>query len=235
MQDATRILLESHGSNHLVASCEVGSPSTFKAGLAVRKNSDNELSLASGSLCGISLGKDLSDTSKTSVARVGNSIPLRLAEYLVKAQLTFISKVAGVPIAIEFLDTATAGSEVATLTGNATDGYLISLAMDSTTSTTTQCKAGLDANADVLALIETQIASGQGSTAVTAFAEDDIDTVSQAVLGAAVRVSSASGLAIPTGGTLTGAVYVSGALYGIEPSTMAIVCRAAYVDMGRGL
>jgi hypothetical protein len=237
MHDATRILLESHGSNHVEASCEVGAPATFKAGLAVRKNSSGELSLSSGSLIGISLGKSLSDTSKTSVARSGNMVPIRLAEYLTVAQLTFISKRPGIPISIEFVAGATAGSEVATVTGNDTDGYLISLSMDnvSTKSTTTQCKTALDANADVLALIETQIASGQGSTEVSAFAEDDIDSIAQPVKGALVRVSSTTGVAIPSGGTLTGAVYVSGALYGVEPSTLAIVCRAAYVDMGRGL
>lgn len=238
MYDATKVLLESHGSSDLVASCYASDPATYKAGLAVRQSATaNQLSLTSGVIVGISLGRDLSNIAKTTVAREGNDIPLKLAEYLVKAQLTFVSKQPNVPIAIEFVAGATAGSEIATLTGDASAGYLISLSMDNVTtkSTTTQCKTALDANADVLALIETQIASGQGATEVSAFAEDDIDTLSQPVVGAKVRVSALTGLAIPSGGTLTKWVYVSGALSAIDPITNAVLCQAARVDMRGGL
>ncbi len=238
MHDATKILLESHGSSDLVASNYDSDPASFPAGVAVRQSSTvGQLSLASGQLVGVSLGRDLSNIGKTSVARAGNDIPIRLAEYLVKAQLTFISKQPGVPIAIEFVAGATAGSEVATLTGDALAGYLISLSMDdvSTKSNTTQCKAALDGNASVLALIETQIASGQTATEVSAFAEDDIDSMSAPVLGTLVRVSSTTGVAIPSGGTLTDAVYCSGALDAVSPTSGLVVCKAAKINMGGGL
>lgn len=233
--DSDVILLGVTGSSDRVVTQENADPASFPAGRAVRRTSAGALSLAvgDGSLIGVSLGVSLSDTKKTSVCRAGNDVPLEVSNYLVKAQLTFISKVTAA-IAIEFTDTESAGSEEAVLTGDADAGYLISLGMDSTTSTTTQCKAALDGNADILALIETQIASGQGSTAVTAFAEDDIDSVT-GVIGAAVRVSDVTGKAIPSGGTLTGATYRSAAKDGISYVDGSVLGKFAYIDMGGGL
>lgn len=238
MHDATKILWGTVGSSDRVISQEAANPANFPAGRVVRGKSDGSISLSSsdGYLKGVSLGVDMSDTSKTAVCKAGNDVPIALAQYLVKNQLTFISKRPSVAIAIEFLAGATAGSEVASVTGNDADGYVISLSMDNVTtkSTATQCKTALDANADVLALIETQIASGQGSTEQSAFAEDDIDTVSQPVKGAAVRVSDSTGLAIPSGGTLTTAIYTSGLLTGVDGLTN-VETPAAKIDMAGGL
>lgn len=238
MQDATKVLWGSIGSSDRVVTREDAAPAGFPAGRVVRGKSDGTISLVSsdGYLKGVSLGKDLSDTSKTAVCRAGNDVLIGLAQYLVKAQLTFVSKRPEVAIAIEFVAGATAGSEVVTVTGNDFDGYLVSVSMDNVTtkSTATQLKTALDASADALALIETQIASGQGSTEQSAFAEDDIDTVSQPVIGAAVRVSDVTGLAIPSGGTLTGAIYNSGLLSGVDAFT-AVETPAAKVDMAGGL
>lgn len=241
MHDATKVQWGSVGSSDRVVTAEAANPASFPAGRIVRAKNDGSISLAAadGYLKGVSLGKDLSDTSKTAVCRSGNDVPVALAEYLTKAQLTFISKRPGIAIAIEFLAGASAGSEVATVTGNDTDGYLISLSMDniSTKSTATQCKTALDASAPTLALIETMIAAGQGSTEQSAFAEDDIDTLAQPVKGALVRVSDVTGLAIPTGasgGTLTKAKYVSGLLKGVDAFS-GVETPAALVDMGGGL
>lgn len=238
-QDATKILLGSVNSSDRVVSREDAVPASFPVGRVVRGKSDGSISLASGdgALYGVSLGKSLSDTSKTAVCRAGNGVPVGLAEYLTKAQLTFVSKRPGIAIAIEFLDTATAGSEEATVTGDDESGYLISLAMDSTTSTTTQCKAALDADEDTAALIETIIASGQGSTAVTAFAEDDIDGY-PTVIGGLVRVSNVTGLAIPVGangGTITKAIYTSASKDGVDPDSLEVTHKFAFVDMRGGL
>jgi hypothetical protein len=74
------VLLGSKGSSDADVSCEAGDPSTFKAGLAVRRASTGLLSLTSGGLIGISLGRSLSDTSKTSVVRAGNLIPIQLTD-----------------------------------------------------------------------------------------------------------------------------------------------------------
>lgn len=236
--DATKILWGTVGSNDAVVTKEDVNPASFPAGRVVRGKSDGTISLASGDgyLKGISLGKDLADAAKTAICRSALTIPIGIAQYLVKADLTFIAKRPGIAVAIEFLAGATAGSEVASVTGNDTDGYVISLSMDnvSTKSTATQCKTALDANADVLALIETQIASGQGSAEQSAFAEDDIDTVSQPVVGVKVRASDVTGLAIPSGGTLTKAVYLSGALTGVD-AFGGSSSSAANVSMPGGL
>lgn len=233
-QDASKVLMGSHGSSDFQASCEPSDPATFTAGLAVRRKSTGELSLSSsdGPCIGVSLGEDLSDSTKTSVCREGNRIPLQLPSFatLVKADLTFSKKVAA-DVSIEFLDTGTAGAEVVTVTGDADDGYLISVSMEDGVSTATQMKAAIDAEADALALIDTEI-SGTGSNAQSAFAEDAIDTALP-VIGAAVRVSNTTGQAVASSGTLTGACYVSGVMEGVKQDGSFI--PVALIDMAGGL
>ena len=100
---------------------------------------------------------------------------------LVKANLTFTSKIAGFEgndISIEFLNTATAGSEVVTVVGKK-----ISVAMQGGTSTATQLKTAIDAKAEAAALISVAIASGQGGTAQAAFAEDNLEGGDDLFLG----------------------------------------------------
>jgi len=57
-----------------------GNPATFLAGLCVHLKSDGTLSLASadGSKLGISMGRSLSDTQRTAIARKGLGIPILL-------------------------------------------------------------------------------------------------------------------------------------------------------------
>ncbi len=57
-----------------------GDPATFKAGLCVHLKSDGALSLvaAEGSKLGISLGRSLSDTKRTAIARKGLAVPVLL-------------------------------------------------------------------------------------------------------------------------------------------------------------
>ena len=100
---------------------------------------------------------------------------------LVKANLTFVSKIAGFEgndISIEFLNTATAGSEVVTVVGKK-----ISVAMQGGTSTATQLKTAIDNSAAAAALISVSIASGQGATAQAAFAEDNLEGGDDLFLG----------------------------------------------------
>jgi hypothetical protein len=80
--DATKVLLGTHGSSDYDASCENADPATFKAGLIVHRKTDGTLSLASadGSKIGVSMGISLSDTSKTSVCRSGNFIPVQITD-----------------------------------------------------------------------------------------------------------------------------------------------------------
>lgn len=231
MQDATKALLGSHGSSDIEASCYDSDPATFKAGLAVRQSSSvGQLSLTSGQHVGISLGKDLANKAKTVVARLGNDILLRVAEYVVKAQLTFISKQPGVAVSITLTSGATAGSEVVSVVGND-----VSIQISNATSTTTQVKAALDGNTAAAALMEAVIASGQGATAVSTFTKANLDQTATVVKGAAVRVSSTTGVAVPSGGILTGSFYASTPLDGVDPETGSVVCKVAKIDMAGGL
>ncbi len=234
-QDASKILLGSVGSSDRVITKEDADPASFPAGRAVRRTStEGSLSLASGSLIGVSLGASLSDTKKTAVCRVGNRVPIQLAGYLVKGSLTFIKKTAAV-VNIAFITGGVAGSEVVTVTGDTDAGWLISVSMSGGVSTATQMKAALDGSAAALALIETQIASGAGATAQAAFASDEIDGYDHAVIGAAVRVSLITGMAIPTVGALTGACYADTVKDGISHETGLAICKVAPIDMGGGL
>ncbi len=232
--DASKVLMGAMGSSDAQLSCEASDPASFPAGRAVRRKSDAALSLSSadGQLIGVSAGKSLSDTKKTAVVRAGNHIPVELAgwAYLTKADLTFFTK-RNVAVAIEFVDGGTAGAESASVTGDDDAGYVVSLSMEDGVSTATQCKAALDADTDVAALIETVITDTAGD-AQAAFAEDDIDGVIPAI-GAGVRVSNTTGKAIPAGGTLTGAMYVSGLLTGVNEDSSEV--PAAAIDMAGGL
>jgi len=108
---------------------------------------------------------------------------------LTKAEMTFTAVAAGSDgndISIEFLDTGVAGSEVVTVTGTTPDRK-ISVSMDSTTSTAAQIKTALDASEDAAELITTAF-TGDGSTAQTAFAEDNLEG------GAALEVGTFAGV-----------------------------------------
>lgn len=74
-----KVLLGATRSSSRGISSHPGDASTFKAGLAVRRN-DGELSLATGSLLGISLGRDLSRTDHVAVLRVGLDAPILLTD-----------------------------------------------------------------------------------------------------------------------------------------------------------
>lgn len=233
MHDATKVLMGSTQSSDKDVSTFPSDPASFPAGRAVRETSAGALSLSSGAgaLVGVSLGKSLSDHKKTAVVRTGNRVPLELPgyAYLVKDELTFHTK-RNVAVSIEFLDDGlAAGSEDASIAGDDTNGYVITLRMDAL-STATQCKAALDADAGVLAQIETVITGTAGNTQA-AFAEDAIDTAP--VIGAAVRVSNTTGKAIYASGTLTGACYASNVLTGIDEAAAEI--PVAVIDMAGGL
>jgi hypothetical protein len=57
-----------------------GDPATFQAGLCVHLKTDGTLSLAAadGSKIGISVGKDLSDTLRTSICKKGVRVPIQV-------------------------------------------------------------------------------------------------------------------------------------------------------------
>lgn len=75
--DASKVLMGSTTSNVLESDNKKGA-TVIEAGLVVRLKSDDTPSIlaADGSLLGVSLGKDLSDTGRTSIARKGLGIPV---------------------------------------------------------------------------------------------------------------------------------------------------------------
>lgn len=75
--DATKVLMGNVASSFKVVDNHVGA---IAAGLAVRLKSDDTISVAEadGSLLGISLGKGLSDVSRTAIVREGSGVPILL-------------------------------------------------------------------------------------------------------------------------------------------------------------
>jgi hypothetical protein len=238
--DPQKVLLGSTGSSDKLATCEVGDPSTFKAGLAVRRNTNGELSLTTGQLIGVSLGRSLSDTSKTSVLRSGNFVPVQLTDEGVFAslqveELIFTAKEkgeAGNDITIALLDEVLAGAEEVIVEG--TD---IVVHMEDGESTAAQIKAALDASEEAMALIGVEITEGDEAVKQDAFSEanlaDGEDSFPYAGLGAVVEVNATSGKAV-SDGVATGAFYVSEAIKGVDPITKEEI-DVALVDMGGGL
>lgn len=75
--DASKVQMGSLGSNHAEVSNLKGS---IEAGKVVRLKSDGTIStaLADGGILGVSVGKDLSNTNRTSIVRDGLNVPIKL-------------------------------------------------------------------------------------------------------------------------------------------------------------
>lgn len=240
MHDETKVLLGTVGMSGKEVTCETGDPATFLPGLAVRRASTGALSLSSGSLIGVSAGASLVDTTKTAVVRVGNRVPLQLTDEGVqssikKGDITFTAVAkgeAGDLISVTGADVGSAGEETVEV-----DGVDITINFESTVSTAAQILAAINASAAALALISAAIDEGDEDAAQTAFVKDQLeggaDSYPYAVLGAAVEVGSTSGKAVSTGGTATGAIYVSGELAGVNSDGTEVA--VALVDMPGGL
>jgi len=241
LHDSEKVLLGSVGSSDREVTNEVGDPSTFLAGLAVRRTTTGALSLSSGSLIGVSLGKSLSDDAKTSVLRVGNKVPMRLSDQgefasLEEGDLTFIAKskgVAGNEITIALLDEKTdASAEVVS-----EDGLDIVVHIEDGETTALAIKNAIDASPHASSLITVEIADGESATKQDAFVEtaldNGIDSFGYITIGDYVKVNATTGLVDPSG-SATGACFVSGPLKGIDPFTGAEI-DVCLVDMGGGL
>ena len=81
MHSSTTLYMGSHKSNIMESQNFAADPATFLAGLCGHLKSDGTISLASadGSKIGISLGKSLSDTKRTTFVCRGEKVPILLA------------------------------------------------------------------------------------------------------------------------------------------------------------
>lgn len=77
MHDATKVQL---GATRSSDKSVINMAGSIEAGVAVRLKSDGTLSVAKadGELLGISLGKDLSNTSQTAICRRGLLVPIQI-------------------------------------------------------------------------------------------------------------------------------------------------------------
>jgi len=77
---STALYLGTHQSNIIDSQNFVANPATFKAGVCGHLKSDGTISLAvaDGSKIGISLGKSLSDISRTTFVSRGTKVPILL-------------------------------------------------------------------------------------------------------------------------------------------------------------
>lgn len=239
MQDASKILLGSTGSSDRLSTKENGDPAVFAAGLAVRRDTDGNLSLTDGELIGVSLGESLSDTAKTSVCRSGDDVPIRLKDEgefasIVKGDLTFTAVekgVAGNSISITLEDDGTAGAETVEVTG--TD---IVVHMEGGVSTAQQIADAIEASLEASALIGVTIAGGQEATAQAAAVLDNLegglDSYPYVEIGQPVLIDSTTGEA-SSDGDASGAYYKSLQKDGVKMDGSEV--GVAVIDMPGGL
>lgn len=223
----------SHGSTDLTATEELGS---IAPGLVAHKKSDGSVTVLSsdGQSIGISLGETLDgDTTKCTVARVGNLIPVQITPEATRiGNVDFLPKVSGV--SIQITAGATAGAEVVTVVGKK-----ITVQIEAATSTATQVAAAVMASAPALTLLTSAvIQSGQGSTAQAApVAETSVPLAAYAYPGAPFKFSATTGMAT-SGGTTSGAIFSqppSGDVIKTGRMLDGSTVWCAYIDMGGGL
>lgn len=219
--DPNKVLLGSTQSSDKEITCHAADPATFKAGYAVRLNSSGALSLTSGTRIGVSLGRSLSDTLKTAVARVGNRIPLRLktVQGTVKiGDITFTAKApyygaASNSITIALLDTLTDGTAEVEFDEDSPLAIVVNI--EATVTTALAIKTAIDADPNVSKLVTVVVDGGDDAAPQAAAAATPLAGGSNvAVLGATVKIDATSGEG-SADGTDTGAVYLSGLLSGV--------------------
>lgn len=141
MHNASQVLLGATPSSVKSISRFDSDPATFVAGTAVRAASGGGLTTtkASGFLCGISLGKSLSDTKKTAVARTGLAVPILLTDdsnsyaYVVKGAKVYVDDVTGKANIVDTGDVTTTITDAVyasgVLDGIAEDGSIVKVAL----------------------------------------------------------------------------------------------------------
>jgi len=225
------VVMGSHGSTDLTATEEMGA---IAPGLVAHKKSDGTVTVlsADGQSIGVSLGETLDgDTTKCSVARAGNLIPVQVTPEMTRVgNVEYTAKKLGV--SVQITAGATAGAEVVTVAGNK-----ITVQIQASTSTATQVAAAVNASIPAMALLSSAvIQSGQGATAQVAVAETAIPVNSTVLPGAPFKYSATTGKGISSG-TTSGAFYSGGGYSGIKEGKMldGSMVFCAYIDMAGGL
>jgi hypothetical protein len=263
MHDSSKVLLGITAMSGRGGVESIGSdPATYTAGLAVRLASTGLLSVtkAAGQWLGVSLGKDLSDASRTSVLKSGLSVPVLLELTPARGVVT-ITSYANLVSGTD--DVITVGATAFTAqAGSATLGQATFQAASSNNATATSLAAQINAHATAGALFKA-VAAGAVVTITaknnatlgedipltytdndtnvgatvddTTFTGGGADAADYVVKGEKVYFSDTSGKADDpdSGATISDAVYVSGVLTGINEAGEEVAC--ALVDMQGGL
>jgi len=261
MHSASKVLLGSTrqgGSGFAkVVSSFADNPATFKAGLAVRMASTGALSLSSGSLLGVSLGKSLSDDTRTAVCRKSGGVPLRVMKYYGTVTITSYANL----IDAGFDEVEVAGVTFVAQAGAATLGTATFRAATSNNATATSLAAQINAHetagAKVIAVAASavvhiaSIEDNPASAPTLAYSDEGTATVGATVSGSGtlstlavtrgtpVYVHSSLGKAVAsthTSAVVTNAVYAqdSATLEGVDPDGGSS-CLVAMIDMEGGI
>jgi hypothetical protein len=255
--DATKVVLGATVSSSKAVSEMAGNPATYIAGLALRLKSDDTISVtkADGKWLGISIGKGLSDSTKTvGVIREGLKVPVLLERQPARGIVT-ITNYANLVSGTD--DSITVGATVFTAqAGAATPGDATFQADVSNDATATSLAAQINAHATAGALVKATAAaavvtvtaisntvSGDtialaytvGATVSGATLTDSDDSPDYVSIGSKVYFSDTTGKADDpnSGSTISDATYVSGVLTGIQEDGTEVNC--ALVDMPGGL
>jgi len=263
MHDASKQLLGATNSSARDISTHDSDPASFPAGRAVRLGSDGGLTLvkANGRLIGISLGRSLSDTKKTAVARTGEKVPLVLELKKASGNVT-ITSYANLVSGTDDVVTV-AGVAFTAQAGAATLGQATFQAATSNDATATSLAAQINAHATAGAAVKAVAAAAvvniyakaggaAGNSIALAYTDNDTNvgaTVSGAALtggsdtisdvnyvtkGAKAYINDANGKGdFSTDSTVSDATYVSGVLTGVLEDGTEVPC--ALVDMPGGL
>ncbi len=263
MHDPTKAIMGVPQSSDRDASIFNSDPATFIAGLAVRQTSTVGLlsvAVAAGQWAGISLGKSLSDTKKTSVLRSGLRVPV-LIEQTPARQVVTITSYANLIATSN--DTLKIGATTFTFKGSpSTEAEVGALTNNDTTAANLVTKinahsvAGLLFVATAVTNVVTITAKNNatvGSTIDCVYTDTHsvdigltvaLDAVAfvgggtaadYVVIGEKVYFSDVTGKADDknSAATVSDAIYVSGVLTGIQEDGTEAAC--ALVDMPGGL
>jgi hypothetical protein len=247
MHSATKALLGRAGYSGSDVSDFNADPATFLAGLAVRvKNSSGQpilgLALADGQYAGISLGRSLSNTKRTSVARTGYRVPVLVERQPARGIIT-ITSYANLVSGTD--DSITVGATVFTAqAGAATPGDATFQAATSNDATAASLAAQINAHAtagalviatavaavvtvtailnttaaDTIALAYTDGDANIGATVSGATLTDSDATPDYLTIGSKVYFSDTTGKADDpnSDSTISDAIYVSGLITVID-------------------